>query len=114
MNPVYKARGAALLAVAAAMAGLAACGHTAPPPGSAAPAPSASHHITTGPATPLPSGRPSAATPADKVISSRVSYPWHWPNDAGNPGSVAHSAKVPPVPKLVAISAGDHPGGPGE
>ena len=32
----------------------------------------------------------------------------------GNPGSVAHSAKVPPVPKLVAISAGDHPGGPGE
>ena len=119
MNPVYKARGAALLAVAAAMAGLAACGHTAPPPGSAAPAPSASHHVTTAPAvtppaTPVPSGLPPATTPADKVISSRVSYPWHWPNDAGNPGSVVHSAKVPPVPKLVAISAGDHPGDPGE
>ena len=121
MNPVCKARGAALLTFAVAMAGLAACGHTAPPPGSAAPAPSASHHVTTAPApavrppaTPVPSGLPPATTPADKVISSRVSYPWHWPNDAGSPGSVGHSAKVPPVPKLVAISAGDHPGGPGE
>jgi len=121
MNPVCKARGAALLAVAAAMAGLAACGHTAPPPGSAAPTPSASGHVTTAPApaveppaTPVPGARPPATAPTDKVISSRVSYPWHWPNDAGSPGSVGHSAKVPPVPKLVAISAGDHPLGPGE
>ena len=33
MNPVSKARGAALLALAFAMAGLTACGHAAPPPG---------------------------------------------------------------------------------
>jgi len=119
MYPVYKARGAVLLAVAAAMAGLAACGHTAPPPGSAAPTPSASGHIATAPAakppaTPVPGGRSLATAPADRVISSGVSYPWHWPNDAGHPGSVGHSGNVPPVPKLVAISAGDHPRDPGE
>jgi hypothetical protein len=119
MNPVCNARGAALLAVAAAMAGLAACGHTAPPPGSAAPAPSAAAHATTAPAakpsaTPVPGGRPSATAPAEKVLSYRVSYPWHWPNDAGSPGSVGHSAQVPPMPKLIAISAGDHPRDSGE
>ncbi len=109
--------GAAALALAAALAGLAACGRTAPPPRSAGPAPSAAQHTTPAPAltpsaAPVPSS--SATAPAATVVFSRVSYPWHWPNDAGNPGSVAHPAQVPPVPKLIAISAGDHPAGPGE
>lgn len=47
-------------------------------------------------------------------MSSRVSYPWHWPNDVASPGSVRHSYHVPPVPELVSIAAGDHPAAGGE
>jgi hypothetical protein len=58
---------------------------------------------TPGPGTTSP-------TPAIRVVSSRVAYPWHWPNDVGRPGRVAHSYPVPPVPELVRISVGYHPG----
>ena len=43
-------------------------------------------------------------------MSSRVSYPWHWPNDAAGQASVTHSYPVPPMPELVQISVGYHPG----
>jgi hypothetical protein len=33
------------------------------------------------------------------VISSRLAYPWHWPNDLA----------MPPMPELVQISVGHHP-----
>lgn len=119
MKPVCKARGAALLALTFAVAGLVACGHSTPPPGPAAPAPSAARPGTTAPAstppaTPVPAARPSPTAPTETVVFSRVSYRWHWPNDVGNPGSVGHSVRVDPTPKLIAISAGDHPRGAGE
>jgi hypothetical protein len=53
------------------------------------------------------------AQPAE-VLSSRLAYPWHWPNDVATPGLVTHASAVPPVPELVRISVGSHPGGPGE
>jgi hypothetical protein len=84
-------------------------------------------------AGPSPSGTPSATAPASpgtvpaptqtptrtpgpsiRVVSSRVAYPWHWPNDAGRPGRVTHAYPVPPVPELVQISVGYHPGGHGQ
>jgi hypothetical protein len=41
-------------------------------------------------------------------VSSRVAYPWHWPNDVTMPGLVTHSYPVPPMPELVQIRVGDH------
>jgi hypothetical protein len=105
MNPIRKSHAGTVLAVAVAMMGLAACGHHASvPAGSASPS-SATHPVTSAPA-PAPS---ASAAPTANVISYRVSYPWHWPNDVGRPGLVAHPPAVPPVPELVAIIAGEHP-----
>jgi hypothetical protein len=59
------------------------------------------------------SGTPSPARPA-RVLSSRLAYPWHWPNDVAAPGRVTHAFAVPPVPELVQVSVGSHPGSPGE
>ncbi len=91
----------ALLALAVAMTGMAACGHHPAPAGATSPPP-ATRTVTTTPA-------PRSSSPAATVISARVSYPWHWPNDVSRPGLVAHPIQVPPVPVLVAISAGQHP-----
>jgi hypothetical protein len=55
-----------------------------------------------------------APTGSARVLSSRLAYPWHWPNDVTAPGRVTHAPAVPPVPKLVQISVGSHPGEPGE
>jgi hypothetical protein len=78
----------------------------------AAPRPAASPSQAATPGPPSP-GSPSPARSA-QVVSSRVAYPWHWPNDVTAPGHVTHAAAVPPVPELVQISVGSHPGGPGE
>jgi hypothetical protein len=48
------------------------------------------------------------------VVSTTVSYPWHWPNDVNQPGQVQHSYPVPPLPRLIAIAAGSHPAQRGE
>ena len=48
------------------------------------------------------------------MVSSRVAYPWHWPNDVAKRGRVTHTYAVPPVPELVQISVGDHPSAPGD
>ena len=48
------------------------------------------------------------------MVSSTVSYPWHWPNDVNQPGQVQHSYPVPPLPRLIAIGAGSHPAQQGE
>ena len=62
--------------------------------------------------TPTP---PPATTPGSgsTVVSSRLAYPWNWPNGR-EIGTVTHSYPVPPMPKLVAISTGDHPNDPNE
>jgi hypothetical protein len=109
-----------LAAVLLAM--LAACGGQPGQP-AAGPSPSA----TTSAAAPTQAATPSqAATPgtpssgapsparSDQVLSSRLVYPWHWPNDVTAPGHVTHAAAVPPVPELVKISVGNHSGEPGE
>jgi hypothetical protein len=51
----------------------------------------------------------TSPAPSIRVVSSRVAYPWHWPNDVARPGQVAHAHPVPPVPELVQISVGDQP-----
>lgn len=93
-----------------------ACGGQAGQP-AAGPSPSAS--TSTAPSSqPAAPSRPSsgASSPATstQVLSSRLAYPWHWPNDVTRPGHVTHASAVPPVPELVQISVGDHPGGVGE
>ena len=95
----------AAMAVAAL---LAACGgqSASPPPSSpppAAPTASPQPSPTQSPASPSPS-------PSSRVVSFRLAYPWHWPNDPAVPGRVTHASAAPPVPELVRISVGTHPG----
>jgi hypothetical protein len=101
---------AAALAMAAASATLAGCGsQPATPAAAASPsatAPSSPAATPAAPQTPVP-GITSQA-PATRVVSSRVAYPWHWPNDVVMPGVVKHSYRVPPTPELVQIRVGDH------
>jgi hypothetical protein len=91
-------------------AALAACGSQPATP-AAAPSPSSTPSAT-APASPAPTHTPGPGTtlpgPSTRVVSSRVAYPWHWPNDVARPGRVAHAYPVPPVPELVQISVGDH------
>jgi hypothetical protein len=82
------------------------------------PAPGPSTPVVTTPATEAPptslqSGTPATTgAPGTVVISSRVAYQWHWPNDG--PASMQHTYPVPPVPALTRIGAGDHPRDPGD
>ena len=106
---------AIVLAIAAVPVTLAACGSQ---PAAPVAAPSSTPSAT-APASPsvtptqAPTGTPvpgaTSPAPAVRVVSSRLAYPWHWPNDADRPGSVRHTAAVPPVPELVQIRVGDHP-----
>ena len=113
MRPFRKVIPGALLIMV--LAGLSACGKNATPVGtSSPPAPSA----PTAAATASPS--PTAAAPAkttrapETVVSSRVTFPWHWPNDVTKPANIQHTYAVPPLPEVIAIRAGDHPGAPAE
>jgi hypothetical protein len=83
MNPVSKARGAALLALAFAMAGLTACGHAAPPPGSAAPTPSA--------------GRPAWAPAGDFEGALSYGIGVDWPIPHANPQFPVRTVEVEQV-----------------
>jgi len=64
--------------------------------------------------TPAPTRTPGPGTtspaPSIRVVSSRVTYPWHWPNDVTRHASVTHSYPAAPMPELVQISVGYHPG----
>ena len=57
--------------------------------------------------------QPGSVTPSpsasSQVLSFRLAYPWHWPNDPAMPGRVTHASAVPPVPELVQIKVGAHP-----
>ncbi len=109
---------ASSLAAAVVLAALAACGSKPAPAGAAgSPTPAASPTPSaSATATPhSPSQSPSAApAPTTKVLSWRVTYQWHWPNDVAHPGKVRHAQAVPPVPRLIAIRVGDHPRDPGD
>ncbi|MGH3418959.1 MAG: AMIN-like domain-containing (lipo)protein [Streptosporangiaceae bacterium] len=98
----------------AAPAMLAACGSQPASP-AAGPSPSSMPSATataSPPATPAPTQVPGSGStspaPSIRVVSSRIAYPWHWPNDPAGPGRVTHAYAVPPVPELVQISVGNH------
>jgi hypothetical protein len=102
------------LAIVVVPVTLAACGSQPATP-AAAPSPSSTPSATapTSPATtPAPIHTPgpgvNSPAPSIRVVSSRIAYPWHWPNDLARPGRVTHANVVPPVPELVQISVGDH------
>jgi hypothetical protein len=109
-----KSTAAVTLASALLLAVLAACGGQPGKP-AAAPSPPASTSTTAPSPASTPSspgaGTPSPA-PSAQVLSSRLAYPWHWPNDVATPGRVTHANAVPPVPELVQISVGNHPSDP--
>lgn len=112
-------RVAAGVLAALALAAPSACGTSTPgASGTPSPQPSVTASPTTTPApTRSPTTTPSAsptATAGTTVISARIAYQWHWPNDPGRPGTVSHTYSVPPVPELVRIGVGDHPSDPGE
>ncbi len=101
----------ALLTLALALAALAGCGNNTAHPGASGPSPPPASGSPTPAAPPV---SPTSAAPGERVVSSRVTYPWHWPNDVHHPASVQHTYRVPPVPMLIAISAGNHPRDPGD
>jgi hypothetical protein len=110
-----------IASAAALLAILPACGRAGQP--AAGPSPSASSvtatagqpstHGQSPTASPAATGTsaPSASAP---VLSFRLAYPWHWPNDTVLPGRVTHASAVPPVPELVQIRVGSHPAAAGD
>src|SRR5690242_18971296 len=107
MSPIGRARGLTLVIPVLVLGALAGCGSSAPSGAGAPPSPSGSPAAPSSPA-PATTASPTAPAPTPTVVSSRVSYPWHWPGDVNQPGQVQHSYPVPPVPRLVTIGAGSH------
>ena len=66
------------------------------------------------PATSQPGSVSASPSGSGSVLSFKLAYPWHWPNDAAKPGRVSHASAVPPVPELVQIKVGSHPAASGE
>ena len=113
MKSVRTAVAAAALSIAVVPVTLAGCGsQPATPAATPSSTPTATAPVSPGTPVPTQTPGPGATSPAPsiRVISSRLAYPWHWPNDAARPGRVVHSYPVPPVPELVQISVGYHPG----
>jgi len=114
MKSVRTAVAAATLAIAVVPVTLAGCGsQPATPAATPSSTPTATAPVspaTTSPPTQTPGPGATSPAPSIRVISSRVAYPWHWPNEPARPGRVTHSYPVPPMPELVQISVGHHPG----
>jgi len=108
MSPIGRARALALVIPVLVLGALAGCGSSAPSGAAAPPSPSGSPAAPSSPA-PVTTASPTPPAPTPTVVSSRVSYPWHWPGDVNRPGQVQHSYPVPPLPRLIAIGAGSHP-----
>jgi len=114
MKSVRTAVAAAALAIAVVPVTLAGCGsQPATPAATPSSTPTATAPVSPA-TTPAPTQTPgpgaTSPAPSIRVISSRLAYPWHWPNEPARPGRVVHSYPVPPLPELVQISAGYHPG----
>jgi hypothetical protein len=113
MKSVRTAVAAAALAIAVVPVTLAGCGsQPATPAATPSSTPTATAPVSPA-TTPVPTQTlgPGTTSPAPsiRVISSRLAYPWHWPNEPARPGRVTHSYPVPPMPELVQISVGHHP-----
>jgi hypothetical protein len=113
MKSVRTAIAAAAMAITVVPVTLAGCGRQPATP-AATPSSTPTATAPVSPATtpaPTQTPGPGATLPAPsiRVISSRLAYPWHWPNDPARPGRVTHSYPVPPIPELVRISVGYHP-----
>jgi hypothetical protein len=115
MKSVRTAVAGAALAIAMVPVTLAGCGSQPATP-AVTPSPSSTPTATApaSPGAPAPTHTPgpgaTSPAPSIRVVSSQLAYPWHWPNDPARPGRVAHSYPVPPMPELVRISVGHHPG----
>jgi hypothetical protein len=109
MTAIRRAAAGSVLALVLALP-RAPCGRGSPTPTPAPPGAAPTAEATTPPAPTSPD--PATSTPGDRVLSTRVTYQWHWPNWNG-PATVTHPDRVP-LPQLVAIGAGDHPRDPGE
>ena len=115
MKSVRTAVAGAALTIAVVPVTLAGCGsQPATPAATPSPSSTPTAMAPASPGAPAPTHTPgpgaTSPAPSIRVISSRLAYPWHWPNDPARPGRVAHSYPVPPVPELVRISVGYHPG----
>jgi hypothetical protein len=113
MKSVRTAVAGAALAIAMVPVTLAGCGsQPATPAVTPSSTPTATAPASPGAPAPTHTPGPGATSPAPsiRVVSSQLAYPWHWPNDPARPGRVAHSYPVPPMPELVRISVGHHPG----
>ncbi len=116
MKSVRRTIAGVALTIAVVPVMLAGCGsQPATPAGAPAPSSTPSATAPASPATtPAPTRTPGPGTispaPSTRVVSSRVAYPWHWPNDPVRRGWVTHSYPVPPMPELVQIRVGYHPG----
>jgi hypothetical protein len=114
MKAIARASGLILALTVLIPGALAGCGPSSAPAGpTAPPSPTGSAAAPSSPAA-SPTASPTAPAPTTRVVSFRVSYPWHWPNDVNQPGQVQHSYPVPPLPRLIAIGAGSHPAQQGE
>lgn len=113
MSSIGRASGLVLVISVLSLGALAGCSSSPAPPGPSAP-PSPSGSPAPSSPAPVTTASPTAPAPTTRVVSFRVSYPWHWPNDVNRPGQVQHSYPIPPLPRLIAIGAGDHPAQQGE
>ena len=113
-----------IASAAALLAILPACGRTGqagqpetgssrprPPP---SPRPASHRRHGQSPAASQPGSVTASPSASSQVLSFRLAYPWHWPNDTAMPGHVTHASAVPPVPELVQIKVGSHPAASGD
>jgi hypothetical protein len=116
MRAIGRAGGLVLVIPVLVLGALAGCGSNSASPGAATPTPPSPSGSPAAPSSPAPvtSASPTAPAPTASVVSSRVSYPWHWPGDVNRPGQVQNSYPVPPLPRLIGIGAGSHPAQQGE
>ena len=116
MRAIGRAGGRVLVIPVLVLGALAGCGSSSAPPGAATPTPPSPSGSPPAPSSPAPvtTASPTAPAPTTRVVSFRVSYPWHWPGDVNRPGQVQHSYPVPPLPRLSGIGAGEHPAQQGE
>jgi hypothetical protein len=120
MNLTRKPTAGGAMVLALTLVVLAGCSGTSGPgngrspqaTGSTVPTATATVHPTTLPSTAAPGPTTIPPSSSSRVLSSAVTYPWHWPNDVTSPCRVTHTYPVPPVPELVQISVGDHPSAP--